>query len=403
MIRSIFRVHRSSTKRSRMPKRLMKDSLLVSDLPGLFERAELTHFPFSLQADATEHITAELQALYASFQRCLDLRDKYMTLSRQREPHSLCFLFASADLSLFPGLEDNPANYDGVYKPDGPSELHPSFKPWVIYPPPPAPHWKERDPFAEATETTEEIAEREAARRAFQWDKVVIPGKEEPEQKKRYEMDANGVYQVYTEGELTPAIRFSTALTHPGLAGSLAEENPKPEYVVPTIKEYFQDLDEILSVISDGSFRCSFASRPSLISHAHRTGQIFRLASSSLPREQVEPLCATQRVPRDCRDEGTPTSVRALRFRRSSFALCSGFPTETSTTSERYAGQGALWPFNRSQSSLQVDTHVHHSAAMNQKHLLRFIKSKMKRCPDVSRSPSPQFTFLFSVHLRSKL
>lgn len=29
----------------------------------------------------------------------------------------------------------------------------------------------------------------------------------------------------------------------------------------------------------------------------------------------------------------------------------------------------------------KVDTHVHHSACMNQKHLLRFIKSKMKRCP----------------------
>lgn len=30
----------------------------------------------------------------------------------------------------------------------------------------------------------------------------------------------------------------------------------------------------------------------------------------------------------------------------------------------------------------QVDTHVHHSACMNQKHLLRFIKHKLKRCPD---------------------
>jgi len=30
----------------------------------------------------------------------------------------------------------------------------------------------------------------------------------------------------------------------------------------------------------------------------------------------------------------------------------------------------------------KVDTHVHHSACMNAKHLLRFIKSKMKKCPD---------------------
>lgn len=32
----------------------------------------------------------------------------------------------------------------------------------------------------------------------------------------------------------------------------------------------------------------------------------------------------------------------------------------------------------------KVDTHVHHSSCMNQKHLLRFIKSKMKKSPNVS-------------------
>jgi hypothetical protein len=29
-----------------------------------------------------------------------------------------------------------------------------------------------------------------------------------------------------------------------------------------------------------------------------------------------------------------------------------------------------------------VDTHVHHSACMHQKHLLRFIKSKLRKEPD---------------------
>lgn len=32
--------------------------------------------------------------------------------------------------------------------------------------------------------------------------------------------------------------------------------------------------------------------------------------------------------------------------------------------------------------TLQVDTHVHHSACMHQKHLLRFIKSKLRKEPD---------------------
>lgn len=33
----------------------------------------------------------------------------------------------------------------------------------------------------------------------------------------------------------------------------------------------------------------------------------------------------------------------------------------------------------------KVDTHIHHSASMNQKHLLRFIKRKLRKSPDVSR------------------
>lgn len=30
----------------------------------------------------------------------------------------------------------------------------------------------------------------------------------------------------------------------------------------------------------------------------------------------------------------------------------------------------------------KVDTHVHHTSCMNQKHLLRFIKSKLRKEPD---------------------
>jgi AMP deaminase len=31
----------------------------------------------------------------------------------------------------------------------------------------------------------------------------------------------------------------------------------------------------------------------------------------------------------------------------------------------------------------KVDTHIHHSSCMNQKHLLRFIKSRLKKDPHV--------------------
>jgi hypothetical protein len=45
----------------------------------------------------------------------------------------------------------------------------------------------------------------------------------------------------------------------------------------------------------------------------------------------------------------------------------------------------------------KVDTHVHHSACMNQKHLLRFIKSKMKKSSDVSTFHYP-FEALADAH-----
>lgn len=98
-------------------------------------------------------------------------------------------------------LEDNPANYDGEYHPIASTSANPSpsFKPWKIYPPPPSPHWTERDPYAEATETTAEIATRERKRREFKREDVDIPGKEK-EKAKGYRVDKNGVYQVYDLG-----------------------------------------------------------------------------------------------------------------------------------------------------------------------------------------------------------
>lgn len=150
-----------------------------------------------LAENPNEVLTAELRALYGSFQRCLDLRDKYMALSRQR-------------------LEDNPANYDGSFDPVSspsyastsqllPVNLPPGFDHWKIYPPPPEPHWKERDPFGEGPgETTEQIAAREAERRKFVWEQCEIPVKEQEDQRRRFALDANGVYQVYRDGASRP-------------------------------------------------------------------------------------------------------------------------------------------------------------------------------------------------------
>ncbi|GAA5855162.1 hypothetical protein JCM5353_005899 [Sporobolomyces roseus] len=253
-----------------------------------------------------EAITAELRALYSSFQRCLDLRDKYMALSRQR-------------------LEDNPANYDGRFDPATspsyattssilPANLPTDFKQWDIYPPPPAPHWKEmqdaeHDPFAiDSMDTTEQIAEKEAMRRKFDWKKALakVPGKEGSGKRKRFALDSNGVYQVYSD--------------------EIAEEEAKPLYIVPTIKEYFQDLDEVLSVISDGPAK-SFA-------------------------------------------------WRRLRYLESKWNLYVLLNEYRELAEMKRVSHRDFYNVRK------VDTHIHHSASMNQKHMLRFIKSKMKRCPE---------------------
>lgn len=44
----------------------------------------------------------------------------------------------------------------------------------------------------------------------------------------------------------------------------------------------------------------------------------------------------------------------------------------------------------------KVDTHVHHSACMNQKHLLRFIKSKLRKEPDEVTIGAICYYFLFA-------
>jgi AMP deaminase len=125
--------------------------------------------------------------------------------------------------------------------------------------------------------------------------------------------------------------------------------NQKPLYTVPTIKEYFQDLDEVLSVISDGPAK-SFAWRR--LRYLESKWNLYVLLN------EYRELAEMKRVSH--RDF---YNVRKVRF-----LSLSSFRFELSTHGHPLVSQ--------------VDTHVHHSASMNQKHMLRFIKSKMKRCPD---------------------
>lgn len=220
------------------------------------------------------NVSAELSAIYGNIQRILDLRHKYMRLSLQ-------------------GTTDNPK--------DEPS--------WPIYPPHPDPAWHNYDD-TNMTESQDFNHSRKSYRKMgrdigedFDINDVLpVPGLGEM----TFRLDENGVYQVYENHR--------------------AEEIDTPIVHVPTIREFYMDLDAILTVSSDGPSK-SFAFRR--LQYLEGKFNLYILLN------EYQEIADTKAVPH--RDF---YNVR------------------------------------------KVDTHVHHSACMNQKHLLRFIKSKMKKSPD---------------------
>ncbi|KAF9485750.1 AMP deaminase [Pholiota conissans] len=104
------------------------------------------------------------------------------------------------------------------------------------------------------------------------------------------------------------------------------EGEKKPAFDVPDIREYFVDLEYVLGVIADGPTK-SFA-------------------------------------------------YRRLKYLSSKFTMY-GLLNEFQELADM-----KKVPHRDFYNLRKVDTHVHHSSSMNQKHLLRFIKSKMKRSPN---------------------
>ncbi|KAK6212992.1 AMP deaminase [Colletotrichum tabaci] len=254
-------------------------------------------------SDTDPHITAELSAISKNIQSIMDLRERYIGLSLQ-------------------GPDDNPR--------DEPS--------WSIYPPPPQPAWGTEH--SRAVTTAELITSASnslagsmvlppaagdyAGRQVPDVETKSTPKKRKPGQdigedfkmddllplpsadKMRFKLDDSGVYQVFEDEE--------------------AEANGAPIVRVPTIREFYMDLDQILSISSDGPSK-SFA-------------------------------------------------FRRLQYLEGKFNLYALLNEYQETADSKKV------PHRDFYNVRKVDTHVHHSACMNQKHLLRFIKSKMKKCPD---------------------
>ncbi|GJN72830.1 AMP deaminase [Purpureocillium lilacinum] len=230
--------------------------------------------------DTELHITAELSAISKSIQDILDVRRKYMALSSQ-------------------GPDDNPR--------DSPE--------WDIYPPPPEPAWSQNragrghglagshnasPANGNAKRPLRKRKQGEDVGEDFDMaDLMPLPGNDGM----TFKLDESGVYQV-----------FSDAVTQ------------TPAIEVPTIREFYMALDNILNVSSDGPSK-SFA-------------------------------------------------FRRLQYLEAKFNLYALLNEYQETADSKKV------PHRDFYNVRKVDTHVHHSACMNQKHLLRFIKSKMKKHPN---------------------
>ncbi|TXT11231.1 hypothetical protein VHUM_01982 [Vanrija humicola] len=103
-------------------------------------------------------------------------------------------------------------------------------------------------------------------------------------------------------------------------------EAAKPIWSAPRLKEYYSDLDYLLGVCSDGP-------------------------------------------------------AKSFAFRRLKY-LASKWTLYTLLNEYQELADMKAVPHRDFYNVRKVDTHIHHSASMNQKHLLRFIKSKLRKAPD---------------------
>lgn len=255
-------------------------------------------------------ITSELSAIYANVQKVLEIRHKYIRLSLQ-------------------GQGDNPK--------DEPS--------WPIYPPPPRPVWdedKERPTVQQratpgpvesqtvCSKCSKVLDGQSGTSKSVSQKLSTAHGSQYTNRTRKAGQNIGEDFEMSDLFPLPDATDMTFQLDEAGVyqvfENVKAAEADNPILHVPTIREFYMDLDFLLNVSSDGPSK-SFAFRR--LKYLEGRFNLYALLN------EYQEIADSKRVPH--RDF---YNVR------------------------------------------KVDTHVHHSACMNQKHLLRFIKSKMKRCPD---------------------
>ncbi|KAI3617989.1 amp deaminase [Moniliophthora roreri] len=134
------------------------------------------------------NLPAELLHLFQSLRKCLELRDKYMTKSRQKLGDN------PKDYDgYFPGLDQERADVHGVRADADFSKNSPSSQPnqsWKMYPKPPPPHWH-------WTNKQEVVSADNYTPDEFNFEDCEISGEDSLE----FGIDEKGVYQVYENAE----------------------------------------------------------------------------------------------------------------------------------------------------------------------------------------------------------
>ncbi|KAL5334945.1 hypothetical protein BJX70DRAFT_391035 [Aspergillus crustosus] len=217
-------------------------------------------------------LTPELNVICHKIRGLLNLRSKYIGLSLQT-------------------LANNPNNLPN----------------WKIYPPPPEPAWGADKEATKAHDDTHQEQRRrkmgENIGEDFELSECMpLPHKSDW----IFKLDRSSIYQVYDNDD--------------------AAASSQPVVKIPSLREFYIDLDAVIDVSTDGPAK-SFSFKR--LSYLEGKFQLYSLLN------EYQEIADSKKVPH--RDF---YNVR------------------------------------------KVDTHVHHSACMNQKHLLRFIKSKMKKSPD---------------------
>lgn len=289
----------------------------------------------------TPPMPAESAPLFESLQKCLRMRDKYMSESLQGD------LFA------------NPKNWDAEYctewaqehnveLPTPPMCSEPGSvridgcaydeerqqpKPWRIYPPPPRPHWEQFTPapassFVARPSSGDPISPASVANviaaqqllescggkpGIFRMSDLSMPPRHVVRGHEVHYGTVDGVFQVWTEN---------------GENETTEDDASSRQYLthVTSSQDWYHDLDLLHSITVDGPTKTFAWRRLKLL-------------------------------------EGKWNLYKLLNEYRESDML-------------KKVSHRDFYNVRK------VDTHVHHSASMNQKHLLRFIKAKIKRHSD---------------------